>query len=385
MPGGRYRERTWRKNLTLSQATSVSWCANCSPEDRCVKQAWPLRVAVGPESSCRLTRSWRTLIGIDIGTVNCRVAVTDFLGNILAFKKFRSEAQEGPEHVLGLIHHEIQGYRREFPRITAMGIAQSGFIDHVTGTVVSWPKVRGWQDVPLKAILEREHGLPAIVEDSTRTMAVAEQAFGQGRGLSNFVHVMVGTGIGSTIFVDGNLYIGSSGLAGELGHTTIDENGTLCSCGNRGCLELYSSGWAIINRVRSALSDGVTSTLSKAVGEHPEQLSVEMIVEAGKSGDRLSQTILSEAGTHLGTALAGLVNLLNPEKIILGGAVPRVAGEMLLNPLLYFLRGRAFQRSVSAVEVVISQMDDNASVIGAVVMLAKDLLGKLGLVKLQTG
>jgi predicted NBD/HSP70 family sugar kinase len=215
-------------------------------------------------------------------------------------------------------------------------------------------------------------------------MAVAEQAFGQGRGLSNFVHVMVGTGIGSAIFVGGDLYIGSSGLAGELGHTTIDEDGPLCSCGNRGCLEVYSSGWAIIKRVRSALADGVASTLSRAVSEHPEELSVEMIVEAGKSGDRLSQTVLSEAGTHLGTALAGLVNLLNPEKIILGGAVPRVAGELILDPLLYFLRGRAFQRSVSSTEVVISQLDDNASVLGAVVMLAKELLGKLGLAKLQT-
>jgi predicted NBD/HSP70 family sugar kinase len=323
------------------------------------------------------------LIGVDIGTVNCRIAVTDFLGNVLSFKRFRSRAEEGPEPLLRLIHHEIQGYRREFPRIMALGVAQSGVIDRVTGTLLFWPKVGGWHDVPLKAILEREHGLPTIVEDSARTMAVAEQTFGQGRGLANFVHVLVGTGIGSTIFVDGELYIGSSGLAGELGHTTIDENGPLCSCGNRGCLEIYSSGWAIIKRVRAALSDGVTSTLSKVVAEHPEELSVEMIVSAVKAGDRLSQTVLSEAGIHLGTALAGLVNLLNPEKIILGGAVPRAAGEMLLNPLLYSLRGRAFQRSVSATDVVISELDDKASALGAVVMLAKDLLGKLGMARLQ--
>jgi predicted NBD/HSP70 family sugar kinase len=324
------------------------------------------------------------LIGVDIGTVNCRIAVTDFLGNILAFKRFRSQPQEGPEPLLRTIHHEIQCYRREFPRIMAVGLAQSGVIERVTGTLLFWPKVPGWHDVPLKAILEREHGLPTIVEDAARTMAVAEQAFGQGKGLANFVHVMVGTGIGSTIFFDGGLYIGCSGLAGELGHTTIDENGELCSCGNRGCLEVYSSGWAIISRVRSALAHGVTSILSKAVGEHPEDLSVEAIVSAAKSGDRLSQTVLSEAGAHLGTALAGLVNLLNPEKIILGGAVPQAAGEMLLSPLLYFLRGRAFQRSVSAADVVISQLDDKASALGAVVMLAKDLLGSLGLAKPQT-
>ncbi len=323
------------------------------------------------------------LIGIDIGTVNCRIAVTDFLGNVLAFKRFRSQADEGPEPLLRLIHHEIQGYRREFPGIMALAVAQSGVIERATGTLLFWPKVGGWHDVPLKAILEREHGLPTIVEDSARTMAVAEQTFGQGRGLANFVHVLVGTGIGSTIFIDGELYIGSSGLAGELGHTTIDENGPLCSCGNRGCLEVYSSGWAIIKRVRAALSDGTASTLSKTVVEHPEELSVELIVSAGKSGDRLSQTVVSEAGTHLGTALAGLVNLLNPEKIILGGAVAQAGGEMLLDPLLYFLRGRAFQRSVSATDVVISQLDDKASALGAVVMLAKDLLGKLCMARLQ--
>lgn len=323
------------------------------------------------------------LIAVDIGTVNCRIAVTDFLGNVLAFKRFRSQPEQGPEHLLSLIHHEIHSYRREFPRIMALGVAQSGVIDRATGTLLFWPKVGGWHDVPLKTILEREHGLPTIVEDSARTMAVAEQTFGQGRGLANFVHVLVGTGIGSTLFVDGEPYVGSSGLAGELGHTTIDENGPLCSCGNRGCLEVYSSGWAIIKRVRAALSDGVSSTLSKMVAENPEHLSVEMIVSAGKSGDRLSQTVLSEAGTHLGTALAGLVNLLNPEMIVLGGSVPRAAGEMLLDPLLYFLRSRAFQRSVSATDVVISQLDDKASALGAVVMLAKDLLGRLCVERLQ--
>ena len=148
--------------------------------------------------------------------------------------------------------------------------------------------------------------------------------------------------------------------------------------------ELYSSGWAIINRVRSALSDGVTSTLADVYGEHPEELSVETIVSAGRSGDRLSQTVLSEAGTHLGTALAGLINLLNPEKIILGGVVPRVAGELILDPLVYFLRRRAFQRSMSATDVVISQLDDKASTLGVVAMLAKELLGKLCMSKLRT-
>lgn len=323
------------------------------------------------------------LIGVDVGTINCRVLVADFLGKILAFQQFRSDAQRGPDHLLGLIHREIRGYRQAFPGVRAIGVAQSGVIEPGTGTLLFWPKVTGWRDVPLKTIFETEHGLPTIVEDSARSMAVAERAFGQGKGLANFVHVMVGSGIGATLFVNGELYTGCSGLAGELGHTTIDEDGELCSCGNRGCLEVYASGWAIVHRVRTALANGVTSTLGRQFETRPEELSVEMIVAAARGGDRLSSTVLSEAGTHLGTALADIVNLLNPEKIILGGAVSRAGGELLLNPLLYFLKARAFQRSVSATKVVISQLNDQASGLGVVVMLAQELVRKLGRERLQ--
>jgi predicted NBD/HSP70 family sugar kinase len=318
------------------------------------------------------------LIGIDIGTVNCRMIVTDFLGNVRAFKKFRSRTEDGPETLLHIIHQEVHGFRKEFPKITALGLAQSGVVDRTTGTLLSWPKVDGWHDVPLKAIMEEEHGLHTIIEESAVAEALAEQRFGQGRGLANFVHVLLGAGIGATIFVDGKLYIGTSGMAGEWGHTTVDETGPLCSCGNRGCLEVYSSASAIVRRVRAALADRVSSSLSKLVGEHPEELSVEMVVNAAKSGDRLSQTVLSEAGMYFGRALAGLVNLLSPQKIILGGSVPRVAGESFHNSLQYFLRARAFQRLVGATDVVVSELDEKASALGVVVTLAKDLLGRLG-------
>jgi len=323
------------------------------------------------------------LIGVDIGTINCRVLVTDFLGNILASRRFQSEVHLGPDRLLNLIHQEIRSYRRTYPQIRAIGVAQSGVVEPGTGTLLFWPKVKGWHDLELKKILEAEHALPTVVEDSARTMAVAEHAFGQGKGLANFVHVMMGTGLGATLFVQGSLYAGSSGLAGELGHITIDENGELCSCGNRGCLEVYASGWAIIQRVRSALENGVTSVLVRQLETPSADLSVEMIVAAAREGDRLSATVLSEAGMHLGTALADIVNLLNPEKIILGGAVPRAAGDLLLNPLTYFLKARAFQRSVSATEVVISQLDDRASALGVALMLARSLVEKLGREQLE--
>jgi predicted NBD/HSP70 family sugar kinase len=213
-----------------------------------------------------------------------------------------------------------------------------------------------------------------IAGDGVRAMAFTEQRFGHGRGLRNFVLVSVGMGIGSAIFVDGHLYVGRDGLAGELGHTTVDENGEICSCGNQGCLELYSSGPAIVGRVRYELERGVTSSLSDEAGENPPPLSLEAIVAAAKSHDRLSERVLSEAGTHLGTALASMVNLLNPEKVILAGMVPQVAGEILLGPLLYNLRQRALPQVVKGLDVVVSQFGEEAAAVGTTLVAGEGIL-----------
>ena len=314
------------------------------------------------------------LVGVEIGTANCRIVVTDFSGRVLSFKKFPSEVYSGKDRALELIHQEIQGVLKQDGRIGGIGIAQSGVIDRETGTVLFWPKVQGWKDVPLKQIFETEYGIPTILEDSSRTRGIAEKRFGQAKGLSDFICVNVGMGLGSALFLNGQLYVGSCGLAGELGHTTIDENGDLCSCGNRGCLEVYSSGWAILSRIRSALQEGVDSSLLGLVKEDPARLTIEAVVTAAKAHDRLSETVLTEAGTHLGTALAALSNLLNPEKIILGAAVAQAAGPLLLNPLLNSLRRRAFHQSVRNLEVVISQLGEEAAAVGAITVVAEKII-----------
>lgn len=317
------------------------------------------------------------LVGVEIGMANCRIVVTDFSGRVLSFKKFPSEVSSGKDRALELIHQETQGILKQDARIGGIGIAQSGVIDRETGTVLFWPKVQGWKDVPLKQIFETEYGIPTILEDSSRTRGIAERRLGQAKGLSNFICVNIGMGLGSALFLNGQLYVGSCGLAGELGHTTIDENGDLCSCGNRGCLEVYSSGWAILSRIRSALEKGVDSSLLELVREDPARLNIEAIVTAAGAHDRLSETVLTEAGTHLGTALAALANLLNPEKIILGAAVAQTAGHLLLDPLLNSLRRRAFYQSVRNLDVVISQLGEEAAAVGAVVVVAEKIIRTL--------
>ena len=193
--------------------------------------------------------------------------MADFLGNVQTVKTFPTEITRGQDFVLSRIHEEVRSLLAQNSRIKGIGVASSGVIEHGTGTVLFWPKVAGWKNVPLKEILEREHGLPVTVQDSTRAMAIAHRRFGGEKSLDNFVFVSVGMGIGSAIFIDGRLYLGHQGLAGELGHTTIDETGEPCSCGNRGCLEVFASGSAIINKVRLGLQQRVTTSLVEVIDD----------------------------------------------------------------------------------------------------------------------
>lgn len=310
------------------------------------------------------------LVGIRLGRANLRIVVTDFLGNVRTKKKIYVDVAKGQEYVLDLVHQELKPLIRSNGTVKGIGIGMSGVIARESGTVLFWPKVPGWQDVPLKQIFESRYNLPTIVEDSVRTMALAECRFGQGRRYRDFVYVTIGMGIGAAVFMNGNFYFGADGLAGELGHTTIDERGEICSCGNRGCLEVYASGWAIIDSVRMALQQGVTSSLSQT----KDNLTIENIVDAARIGDRLSQNVLSEAGTHLGTALATFVNLFNPQSIILSGAVSQVANSFYLESLSTAMKQRAFHRSVRNLSVIVSRLGGESGAIGAALLIAEQLL-----------
>jgi predicted NBD/HSP70 family sugar kinase len=314
------------------------------------------------------------LVGIRIGRANTRIVVTDFLGKVLSLKKVRTQISQGEDHVIQQIEDELDLAIKSDPLVKAIGIAISGVIDRQSGTVLFWPKVPGWNNVPLKRRVQAKYGLPLILEDSVRTMALAEEKFGDAKGRKNFVYVVVSMGIGAAIYINNRLYLGASDLAGELGHTTIDERGDLCSCGNRGCLEVYASGSAIINRIKSGLQQGVHSSLAQLIEKHPEGISIEAIVNAAKVGDQFAHTVLWEAGLHLGTGVATIVNLLNPEAILLGGEVPRIAKNFILKPLFHSFRGRTFRRSVENLKVIVSRLGGEAGAVGAAIAVAEKLL-----------
>lgn len=314
------------------------------------------------------------LVGIDIGRWNLRIVVTDFVGNTLDYKCLASESSKGKDHLLQVVHEALKSLLRQHPAIAAIGISSSGVIDQHTGTLLFWPQVSGWEDTPLRAIFEEEYGLPTVIEDEVRAKARIEQRFGRGKDVQNFVFVEVAMGIGSAIFIDGRLCTGRDGLAGELGHATVEENGKPCSCGNRGCLELYSSASAIIARVREELDCGVNSSLAGEADKKLDHLNVEDIAAAAQSHDRLAERVLREGGAHLGTALANVVNLLNPEKVILAGKLPQATPGTYIDSFLYNLRQRAFPQSVKGLDVVVSQFGEEAAAVGAALLAGNEVL-----------
>ena len=203
-------------------------------------------------------------------------------------------------------------------------------------------------------------------------MALAEHWSGVARGIDNFIFVNVGVGIGCAIFIHGKLYRGVGGIAGEFGHITIDETGPRCNCGNYGCLETLASGPAISSRARQAIEEGVVSLIEKLAEGNLKDITTETVVEATKRGDKLAFNIMEKTGEYLGIGIADMINIFNPELIVIGAGVSQ-AGDILLKPLKRTVKARALQLSSSMVDIKVSQLGDSAGALGAAIMVLKDI------------
>jgi len=323
-------------------------------------------------------------VGVDLGTYFLRVVVTDNNGNVLHRIQTESELHRGREAVLKkifkLINQAIEKSQDSARVIRGIGIAFSGVIDSRRGLVLSLPRpgqALEWKNVPLQAAVEEKFGIPCVLQDSVRAIAIAEKVYGVASGLQEFIYVDVGMGIGSAIFVHGELYGGGGGSAGELGHVTVDERGPLCCCGSNGCLEAMASGGAVIQAIRNAIEKGVDSRVRTLSGGNLERVTIESIGQAAVDNDSLAFRILNDAFSHIGVVLADIVNLLNPSVIILGGAVVRAVPELLLDTLRRVLKQRAMEKSAHEVELKTSALGGEGGAIGAARIVSEKVLESL--------
>ncbi|MGH9433924.1 MAG: ROK family protein, partial [Terriglobia bacterium] len=228
-----------------------------------------------------------------------------------------------------------------------------------------------WKNIPLQAILEEEFSLPCMIEDSVRPAALAEKHHGICASLDDFLYIMVGMGIGAAISINGRLYEGGGGGAGEFGHITIDENGPLCSCGNNGCLEALASCSAIIQAVRKALEKGVDTKVMEIAGGNLGSINIESIAQAASANDAMALRVLHDAISHVGVALADVVNLLNPATVVFGGSLARSAPDLVLGVVSRVIKQRALEKAAGDAQLKISTLGSEDAALGAVRLISE--------------
>ncbi|MCS7241188.1 ROK family protein [Candidatus Caldatribacterium sp.] len=271
---------------------------------------------------------WAWVVAAKIGVKRVRVGLANLKGELKS-KTVEPLVSSHFQDVIAQILRMVQALlvATPHPRILGMGVCCPGVIDRETGEVVKAVNL-GWYNVPLQKLLSEHFEWPVFVEDGADAGALGEKWFGNGKDVKNLIYVVVGNGIGSGVIVNGELYTGHQHAAGEFGHTSIDFSGPPCPCGNRGCLELYASALAIVRKAQEAIAKG-EPTIIRDLAEEEGELSGELISEAAFLGDAVALRIFQETGELLGKAIGNLVNIFDPEMVILGG------GLSLAHPIFF--------------------------------------------------
>ena len=309
-------------------------------------------------------------IGIDVGGTNVKIALVDNKGKIIYSNSIPTRAEMGYEYTINNMKEAITELIKETKsdpkNIESIGFGFPGQIDYQKGIVRLAPNIPGWVDVPIAEIMEKEFGIPTRVDNDVRCAALGELNYGAGQGCDNLICITVGTGIGSGLVINGKLVRGASNAAGEIGHIKLDMNGgPLCGCGDRGCLEAFASGPSIVALAEEYIKGGKSTKYRELA--NPD-ITPYIVSEAAKQGDPVAKRIFTLVGEYIGIGLASVVNLLNPEKIIIGGGVA-AAGDLLLTPIKESLVKRAMPIAGSAVEIVPAQLGNSAGVIGASLLI----------------
>jgi predicted NBD/HSP70 family sugar kinase len=296
------------------------------------------------------------VVGIDFGHSHVQVAVADIAHNVLAERRVdldvNHRAMEALDTAAGMVGEVLEEADIERKSVLGAGIGIPGPVDRARGTAASSSILPDWTGIRFASEMRNRLAMPVEIENDANLGALAELTWGAGRDCANFAYIKIATGIGAGLVIDGGLRRGASGTAGEIGHTTLDEAGPLCYCGNRGCLETVASGPAIIQLV--GLLEGELPTLSR-------------IVELAVAGDLRCRRAISDAGHEIGVAVAGLCNLINPERVIVGGLLSRT-GEVLLQPMRESIRRHAVQAAADRLEVRPAAFVERAELLGALAL-----------------
>ncbi len=315
------------------------------------------------------------VLAIDLGGTKIITAIISRKGEIIARHDYPTLAAEGTQSVIDRILSDIDRLLREsnlnLHQLCAISIAAAGIIDIKNGIITEAPNLPGWRNMPLKSVVEDKCKIKTFLMNDADAAALGEHRFGAGKGLSNLILLTLGTGIGGGIILNGRLYLGSSGSAAEIGHMVIEASGPKCNCGKNGCLEALVSGTAIAGEVIKRINEGSRSSLIEMVEGKIEEITAANVYLAAINGDSLALDVIARAAYYLGIGVVNLVNIFNPEMIVIGGSVARM-GDLLLEPVRRILKEKAFLLLSKSVKIAPAQLGNDAGIFGAAVFAIEE-------------
>jgi len=371
------RERAPLSRAQLAEITGLNKTTVSSLVRQLLQHHFVREIGYGPSSSGRpgvlleLNPHAGSIIGLEIGVDFILLLLTDFKAQTLWRWEERNGSDKRPERVIqrasDIIERAFAQSRQLGLSVLGLGVGIPGLVDVTTGIVLFAPNLQ-WHDVPLEQELTKRFPIPVLIDNDANTAALGEKYFGVAQASKNFIYLSAGVGLGGGIFIGDELYRGQRGYAGEVGHMTIVENGLLCNCGSRGCLETLVSQTAVLNRVRQAVERGQASSVA-ANGD----IGFAQVLRAAEAGDAVARTALEETGQSLGVGVANLVNAFNPEIVVLGGILSR-AGEFILPLVEKTLRERLLCQEYEQVQVKISAHGFDACAVGGVALVLNNIM-----------
>lgn len=316
------------------------------------------------------------IVGVNLSRQRLRIAIFDMRLRIHCTNDWPIDtriAGDAADTLIALVRQVIAESGIDLRQIRAIGISSPGPLSVAEGVIYAPPDFDEWSNLPLGKRVQQAFDLPVWLENDSNANALAEQWIGAGQTVNSFIYVENHTGVGSGIILNGRLFTGSAGIASELGHTSIDRNGPRCPCGNYGCVELYSSGSAIVQQIRDAHRTGTPTALTQVAGPTLASLTFDHVLDAARHGDALAVKVLRDASRAVGLGLVNAINLIDPEAVIIGHKLNK-APEICLPVIREVIRQQAVPQAAARLNVLSSALSEPIDVTGAACRALSGLL-----------
>jgi len=315
-------------------------------------------------------------VGVDLGGTKILAGVFKHSLESLSTAKLSTKSQRGVGPVIERIARCVQDAVDEadlaMKQVAGVRIGAPGAVDFASGTVIFAPNLEGWKDVPLKKALEKQLGVPVFVENDCNIAALGVYVAELKSKPRHMIGIFVGTGIGGGLILNGELFSGFGHTAGEIGHMVLEVSGPKCGCGNKGCLEALASRTAVFQQIKAGIKAGEKTLLTDLLGDGLGDLRSGDLRKAIRRGDKFVDRIVADAAEYIGIATANLVNILNPEVIVLGGGVIEALADEMIGVIVETARDYAMPGSMKGVEIIASKLGDNAGITGGAVLARRE-------------